>query len=758
MVPPLPGLGERARQALNAWLERLELAPLLADADLIASQRQNFLNEFGPERLAGLDGPELLRWLPYNLANDQPLDYWLEFRHDAVFNNRLFGGMGGGSAAKFGTWQDRHTGHWRALLRGSRPVQDISEQQALEMVAGRRREMLAAAAVLGTFADRPLQELDPDAVQTAVTAAAPRWHSSAWLHKYLHLVFPQRVTWNATQAYLQAYLYRLGRVASGSGLYALDLKLLQFLHSLPALSQLPVWLRYRLIDGLLPREHGCLNLAGDATARQAMLVNDRLALGPAQTGNLAGLFSLSRRTEARKGIAIAFQEAGLVATPRQVQDLLNLGCSLPPGSLVALLSNVITVTAVGEVSGTYRYGFREEQPHQLPVHWLHQQPFLLSEPVDCSGGSLRRLPPSSPVVADLEASLLANGIFPAGETPFAVREETPAYASLEPPTGIIGQLLEMLERKQQVVLYGPPGTGKTYYAEQTALEMIARYNFHCLPSQLSQYPEDSLYGRDGHSSYIVFCTFHPLYSYEDFIEGYRPEREGFSLKPGLFRRLVTAAQAQPDKRFVLIIDEINRGNIPKIFGELITLLEPARRGRSGVVLPLSGDNFSVPVNLYLIATMNTADRSILLLDTALRRRFGFKELLPAPELLQDSMLGEVSLAVWLRALNRRIGEHLGRDGRNLQVGHAYFMPHGKPVTTLKEIAAIVREDIWPLLQEYGYEDPRALAAMLAADQGGIYDYAAADLRQELFEPGREEELIAALLAVVTSEDRETAAR
>jgi 5-methylcytosine-specific restriction protein B len=123
------------------------------------------------------------------------------------------------------------------------------------------------------------------------------------------------------------------------------------------------------------------------------------------------------------------------------------------------------------------------------------------------------------------------------------------------------------------------------------------------------------------------------------------------------------------------------------------------------------------------------------------------ELLPEPELLQDSFIGDLALSTWLRALNQRLREQLGREGRNLQVGHAYFMPGGKPVTTLAEIAAVIREDIWPLLQEYCYEDPRALAVILAADQGGIYNREADDLRYELFEPGREKELVIALEAI-----------
>jgi 5-methylcytosine-specific restriction protein B len=563
------------------------------------------------------------------------------------------------------------------------------------------------------------------------------------------------VTWRATRAYLQSDLYRLGITADGSGPYALDIKLIQFWSSLSALAQIPIPLRYRLTEGLTPRNHWCFRLTDKDPDGTWMLANGVIALGPARVGNLAGVFSLSRKTEVRRSIELAFQDAGIVAGSRCLQDLLNLGYGLKEGDLVALLDNAGTVRAVGKVTAGYCHAFNAERPHRVPIRWLHQRRFDFSAPINRGMGNLFGLSPEDPAVAVIEASLLLNG---SGEWPdfmatSGLRETHQTGMvpqSLEPPQDrIAGQLIRMLERKKQVILYGPPGTGKTYYAEQTALEMVARHNFHCLPRQLSTGQTDRIWGREeGHFPFIALCTFHPLYAYEDFIEGYRPEREGFSLRPGLFRRMATAAQAQPDKRFVLIVDEINRGNIPKIFGELITLLEPAKRGVIQVQLPLSGERFSVPDNLYLIATMNTADHSILLLDVALRRRFGFRELRPDPHLLQQSRIGDLPLAIWLQVLNQRIVHCLRQEGRNLQVGHAYFMPRGEPVTDIRRIAEIVRENIWPLLQEYCYDDPQALATILAADEGGIYDCETADLRHELFEPGREKELIQALQNMV----------
>lgn len=766
-------MNEQVKDILNRYLAaELGRSFLLPDETAISRQRTAFLARFGPEQIARMSGPELLRQIPHNAANDQPMDYWLEFKNDDELDYRLFGSISGGSAAKFGPWQEKKTGSWRAKQPGSRAIQNITEDQALAAIEERRAELLEAVEVVRTLNGRPVASIDPHAFQAAIETAAPRWSSSAWLHKYLHLNDPTLVTWNATQAYSEAQLYRVGVVPAlaptGAGLFAKDIQIIRFWNSLDALADLPAQLRYRVGKGLGPRDHWCLGLAGEVSAWKEMLAHEHLALGPGKVGNLAEAIALSKKLDVRQAVATAFQSAGLDASSSAARDLTWLAYRLQEGSLVALFSDASTVVAVGEVTGGYRFVKGAERPHQLPVRWHHNRSFETSVTLDL-GRRLLMLEPTHPAVADIESSLLINGIGPWPN--FNRMVDTPARLPAQPVAvdgglgtgtraeplqvleGIARQVVEMLDRKRQVILYGPPGTGKTYHAERIALEVVARQNFNCLPSQLSDRQRDAIYGRGSPDPYIATCTFHPMYSYEDFIEGYRPDGEGFKLEPGIFKRMVRVAQVQPGKRFVLIIDEINRGNIPKIFGELITLIEASKRGMTSSLLPLSKEPFNVPDNLLVIGTMNTADRSILLLDTALRRRFAFRELLPEPHLLRSGSIADITLSTWLRALNRRIVEQLGRDGRNLQVGHAYLMPGGKPATTLGRIGEIVRDELWPLLQEYCYEDPNKLANILAADKGGIFDRDSASLRSELFEPGREDELAQALIAIVTPEDK-----
>ena len=312
--------------------------------------------------------------------------------------------------------------------------------------------------------------------------------------------------------------------------------------------------------------------------------------------------------------------------------------------------------------------------------------------------------------------------------------------------GVPGRIQAVLERKSQVILYGPPGTGKTFWAERSAID-LASYSLAGKPfEELSNADKGKVEGGAESLGLVRICCFHPAYGYEDFIEGYRPElqdgRMSFILRDGIFKQLCLDAEKQPDRQFYLIIDEINRGDIPRIFGELLTVIEKDKRGRS-IILPLNGSAFRVPSNVFLIGTMNTADRSIALLDTALRRRFGFVELMPDSSLLEDANVADIPLGPWLDALNRRICEHVGRDARNLQVGHSFLLEDGKPVKDAARFFRIVRDEIIPLLEEYCYEDYDALHAILGT---GLVDLPNRAIRHDLFDESMWQELIQALLA------------
>lgn len=245
-----------------------------------------------------------------------------------------------------------------------------------------------------------------------------------------------------------------------------------------------------------------------------------------------------------------------------------------------------------------------------------------------------------------------------------------------------------------------------------------------LNSEGEAYVEDALSGIDlaveaipgnDWKKYYRTVTFHQSFSYEEFVEGIRPVVDGdaaestirYEILPGIFRSICHTAEADPDNNYLLIIDEINRGNIAKIFGELITLLEPDKRAGAKnamtVTLPYSKKQFSVPQNLYVLGTMNTADRSIALLDIALRRRFVFQELMPKPELLGEC--AGVDLSTLLATINRKVEIMLDADH---QIGHSYFMG----ISSAEELHSAWYHKVVPLLQEYFYNDWERLKTLL----------------------------------------------
>jgi len=250
---------------------------------------------------------------------------------------------------------------------------------------------------------------------------------------------------------------------------------------------------------------------------------------------------------------------------------------------------------------------------------------------------------------------------------------------------------------------------------------------------------------------LTLITFHASYSYEDFVEGFRPTDSGshtlqLRLEDGIFKKVCQQALLQPKKQFLIIIDEINRAHVAKVFGELITLLEKDKRGVL-VRLPQSRDNFSIPPNVYILGTMNTADRSIKLLDAALRRRFAFLELMPKSEELQGVRIQDLGLDDFLVLLNSRISQ---REGREKQIGHSFFMRNGQPITDPDEFAQVFRQDILPLLQEYCYDNYADLEYFLG---DRIVDKASQRLNEDLLM--NTEGLIAALIEQCSQKARET---
>lgn len=250
------------------------------------------------------------------------------------------------------------------------------------------------------------------------------------------------------------------------------------------------------------------------------------------------------------------------------------------------------------------------------------------------------------------------------------------------------RLSSILRYKKNIILQGAPGVGKTYTAKRLAYSLMGERN----------------------SERVMMIQFHQSYSYEDFIMGYRPTDEGFKLKNGAFYNFCKKAEGDEDNDYYFIIDEINRGNLSRIFGELFMLLENDKRGAS-LQLIYSDEKFSIPKNLYIIGMMNTADRSLAMLDYALRRRFAFFELKPGFE--TDGFKKyqeEINNEKFDKLINciKNLNDIITSDdslGEGFCIGHSYFCNFSAEFITDNLLSSIVEYELIPLLKEYWFDEP-----------------------------------------------------
>jgi 5-methylcytosine-specific restriction protein B len=287
-----------------------------------------------------------------------------------------------------------------------------------------------------------------------------------------------------------------------------------------------------------------------------------------------------------------------------------------------------------------------------------------------------------------------------GSTPMVYTIDN-AIADVFLERDFFAEILELAHRRKNIVLQGPPGVGKTFVANRLAYALLGAKD----------------------NTRLEWVQFHQSYAYEDFILGFRPNGTGFELKPGIFLRFCQKASLD-NRTHVFVIDEINRGNLSRIFGEVLSLIEEDKRGELSVALPYadadaksketdSVTRLTIPPNLILVGLMNTADRSLAVVDYALRRRFVFIDLEPRfddPKF--DAALAEKGVSQTLRDnikkrikdLNSRISSDKRNLGHGFEIGHSYFCPKDTVQDEEHWFRSIIKYEIKPLLMEYWFDD------------------------------------------------------
>jgi len=720
-------LNEPIRQELLSIHNELLKKGELHSEERLKEYYSTFSQKFGPQVLSSMDGEELLE-IMHAHGNKDSLVYWLEFKNDEEFP-ALFGGIGGGSALKFRIYRSSETEKW---MTGSPQNQKVISVEEAVLIAKTHRDQIVAGC-------EAINRLPDDAdishyedLQKRMDAVAPDVSNTAWGHKYFSVLFPERLDDFHNLDYQQFQMIKNLQIpprVQGRYSYAWPFVEMKTDLAIP-MNHLTSILNYR--NGRPVRYWRIGTHVGGVLRWDEMRSGNFAAVGWAAIGDLSSLSHDQKSKNALKEMVKQNFDYTPVQVGKQSTQLFNFVTTIQEGDIL-LVSDGADVLGIGKVEGDYYHEPGSEFSHRRRLQWIDLSPWKMPIPegLRTTVHEVRKHPEN---LIEAEKHMLSS-------------KPPPVEPVIHALAGILGKIQKVLDRKRQVILYGPPGTGKTYWAQKAAGELAAVNNFNKTYNQLTN-DELSALNQIGSSGigYVNLCCFHPEYGYEHFIEGYRPDHvDGqlfFRLRDGLFKELCDEALKTPDKRFYLIIDEINRGDIPRIFGELLMILEANKRGNR-LRLPVSGRNFQVPNNVYIIGTMNTADRSIALLDTALRRRFGFIELMPDVSVLEDHVLEGLPVRLWVKALNERICQYIGRDARNLQIGHSYFMPAGITVDSFRKFADIIREDVIPLLEEYCYEDYSILVKLLGTS---LIDESAMRIRDELFDPTAKEKLLSALMA------------
>ncbi len=375
------------------------------------------------------------------------------------------------------------------------------------------------------------------------------------------------------------------------------------------------------------------------------------------------------------------------------------------GDIVYAKRGTDTILGRGMVTSDYFYDVnRSEYRHLHKVNWEHRGEW--EHPGQVAVKTLTDITPYTEYVAQLEALILGE-----------IKEESPVLYSAYTEEDFLKEvflcpesykkLKGLLLRKKNVILQGPPGVGKTFAARRLAFSIMGEKDINR----------------------IKMVQFHQSYSYEDFVMGYRPDGSGFRLAEGPFYKFCKTAEGDDERPYFFIIDEINRGNLSKIFGELLMLMESDKRGEGHALRLLYKDEqFSIPPNVHILGMMNTADRSLAMMDYALRRRFAFFDMPPAfaspgfkdHQLRQQNPSLDALIAM-VEQLNKVIGEDSSL-GEGFRIGHSYFCTPG--LYGPEWIDSVVEYELLPLLQEYWFDEPSKIedwsARLRRALHGGEY--------------------------------------
>ncbi len=761
-------------------------------SDYVENTRNEFMIRFAPEKLAALSDEELLEVIFYTDGdNTDSLCCYIEINKDC---RKLFGGIAGGSAFKFGLFKKKETGQWTSGSPNS-PI-FLTEEEALQRGKNIRDALVMGAEIIrnSTLDSLEAYEKLHDDLREKV---GTQFYDLAWFHKYFAIVCFDKLSCYHSTEWQNHILYSFGikpskKYYARSGQIAMienyaGMYYIQFFMAhveryggiktfyrigttSDGVSFLSEWIKrgvvgigWNEIGSLKEYESGSSLSKDDISEKLSELyyIGDKKSTASRKAGEIIRFYDTDDNS-----ILVAADGERLLGLVDELgeyfYDSSDTMAHMKPGKwhLVfkdeerlpnkteGLQTSFVQIKDEDNLIYLYNKYYYADETTELPEDienedegnrerfrkWMGKQ--IIPEGDSNSGQFYSEVTVSSYVQAVGSVNVILSGkevcAFKCND-PTTI--ETEIQNAKGPRTSAalkkyveflkdpeakkfmerLKNCLEILRKPRQnkkypvdFIIYGAPGTGKTYSTAEYALAIIENRDVDLSPKTDEQRLNlMSEYNKHIQGGQIVFTTFHQSYGYEEFIQGLRPDttsdKMSFDIIDGVFKRIADKALNDQDNNYVIIIDEINRANISKVFGELITLIEEDKRW--GEINQLcatlqSGDVFAVPNNLYIVGTMNSADKSISLIDAALRRRFEFIEQKPQPNLIADSMLKKV-----LISLNTSLADEL--ESSDLLIGHSYFM--NKKVS---DLTSILNNSIIPLLYEYFYDNKKKVAAVL----------------------------------------------
>ena len=654
---------------------------------------ENFINHFGIEHLKSLSGKELLTSLFYNdKGNKLNLCYVLEMDKDM---REIFGSIAGGAAYKFGLFFHKKTQSW-TCGSPAKPVK-LTENEAIQKAEEIRNDLVAGAEIISSFG--PLNST-ADYEQLYKQLEHISGINTVWRMKYYQMLFPILFAPFYGQDIQLDVLHFLNQTPSEIPFIRMgQIALFSKKCNIPGIVFGHIWGRSTnhnnksndsetntLSDKKHKLHYWMYTVFGDTSWMECQQ-KEIMVLGMDDIGDYSQYDS---KESLRQELISTYDNS----TSRKNQALMawNFANKLAINDVVfAKRSN--TLVGKGIVTGDYIFDdSRQEYKNIRTVKWLQ-----ISEWEHPGKSVAKRLTDITPYTDYIEKLITIFTPDELDDVDTQPEVDYPEYSSADFLSDVYMSeqdyetLVNVLKMKKNIILQGAPGVGKTFTAKRLAYSIIGAKN----PDR------------------VQMIQFHQSYSYEDFIEGYRPTENGFTIKKGSFYKFCKLAEDDDENDYFFIIDEINRGNLSKIFGELFMLIEKDKRGIE-LQLLYSDENFSVPPNVYIIGMMNTADRSLAMLDYALRRRFSFFTMKPGFNTIgfqtyQDSLKSDAfkKLISCIKQLNSKIAADISL-GEGFCIGHSYFCGLTAKTATVRTLTSIIEYELIPLLKEYWFDEPEKI--------------------------------------------------